>query len=42
MRVNRAGKFKDHELNEIEKILREHLEELLKVWRKEEEKRDNS
>lgn len=33
--------FRDHELNEIEKILMEYSKDILESWRKEQEKYDN-
>ena len=37
----RSGRFREHELNKIEKILKVHQSDILEVWRKEERKRDN-
>lgn len=37
----RSGRFPDHELNEIERILAEYREDILEAWRKEQQKRDN-
>jgi len=37
----KAGRFRDHELNVIERILREYQNDLLKAWRKEMDKREN-
>ncbi|MCB0163545.1 MAG: DUF4160 domain-containing protein [Anaerolineae bacterium] len=34
--------FKDHELNDIERILVEYQDNLLEAWQKEYEKRDHS
>lgn len=36
-----ARKFRDHELHEIERILSEYHDYILKAWRKEQQKRDN-
>jgi hypothetical protein len=33
--------FREHELTEIQKIVNEHLDEILEAWRKEMEKRGN-
>jgi hypothetical protein len=33
--------FRDHELNEIERILVEYRDDILEAWRKEQEKRGN-
>lgn len=38
----RAGRFKPHELTEIENILSIYREDILDVWQKEQKKRDNS
>lgn len=38
----RTRGFRDHELNEIEKILAEFQDDILVVWRKEEAKRGDS
>lgn len=37
----RTGPFRQHELNEIERILRKHQNEILHVWQQEQEKRGN-
>ena len=37
----RAGRFRDHELNEIERILVKYQDDILKVWQQEQQKRDN-
>ncbi len=37
----RRGRFREHELNAIERILREYQNDLLKAWRKGMEKREN-
>jgi len=37
----RAGRFRDHELNEIEKILTKYRNRILEVWHEEEQKREN-
>ncbi|MDZ7292073.1 MAG: DUF4160 domain-containing protein [candidate division KSB1 bacterium] len=37
----RVRRFRDHELREIEKILTEHQNDIIKAWRKEQKKRDN-
>ncbi len=37
----RARGFRTHELNEIERITREHRAELLNAWDEERQKRDN-
>jgi hypothetical protein len=34
--------FRAHELNEIERILTQHREYLLRVWQEEEERRDSN
>lgn len=39
--VARPGRFKDHELNQIEKILAKNREEILRVWREEDSKRES-
>ena len=36
-----AGRFKPHELTEIETILSLYREDLLNAWQREQEKRDN-
>ena len=33
--------FRDHELNEIERILAQYRDDILEAWRKEQEKRGN-
>jgi hypothetical protein len=38
----RKGSFRQHELNEIERILKKHQNEILAAWQEELEKRDNS
>ena len=40
--IARAGNFRNHELNEIERILAEWQEDLLDAWRQEQQKRGNS
>ena len=40
--VARAGRFRDHELNQIERILATNLDELLAFWQQELDKRANS
>lgn len=37
----KSKRFRNHELHEIERILKEHQEDILKAWRKEQQKRDN-
>lgn len=37
----RSRGFRDHELNEIERILVEHQDDILEAWGKEQEKRGN-
>jgi hypothetical protein len=37
----RSRRFRDHELYEIERILIENQDDILKAWRKEQQKRDN-
>ena len=37
----KPGRFRDHQLNEIEKILREYKDDILEAWRKEQGKRGN-
>ncbi len=37
----RPGSFRDHELNEIERILVEYKGHILEAWRKEQQKRGN-
>jgi hypothetical protein len=37
----RSRGFRDHELNEIKRILLEHRDYILQTWRKEQEKRAN-
>jgi len=37
----RTGRFREHELNTIERILRKYQDELLRAWRKEMEKRES-
>jgi len=37
----KSRKFRDHELNEIEKILVEYQDKILEIWRKEFTKHDN-
>ncbi|MBI3194298.1 MAG: DUF4160 domain-containing protein [Ignavibacteriae bacterium] len=37
----RSRGFKEHELNEIEKILKEHKEDIITAWQKEKEKHGN-
>lgn len=39
--VARPGRFKDHELNQIERILTKNREEILRVWQEEDSKREN-
>jgi hypothetical protein len=39
--IARAGRFRDHELNEIEKILAKYHDRILAVWHEEERKREN-
>jgi hypothetical protein len=36
-----AGGFKEHELNEIERLINERYSEILKVWERENAKRDD-
>ena len=38
----RAGRFRNHELREIERILAAHQTDILQAWQQEQEKRDNS
>lgn len=40
--IARAGRFRRHELNEIEGILKANLEKVLAFWQQELKKRDNS
>jgi hypothetical protein len=35
----KARRFRDHELNEIEKILQEFRDDILEAWQKEQQKR---
>lgn len=37
----RSRGFRDHELNEIKRILVEYQDDILEAWRKEQEKRGN-
>ncbi|MEK7398984.1 MAG: DUF4160 domain-containing protein [Candidatus Poribacteria bacterium] len=37
----KSRRFRDHELNEIEKILVEYQDDILEVWRKERKKSGN-
>jgi len=37
----RVRQFREHELNEIERILVEYKGDILDVWQKEQQKRDN-
>lgn len=37
--LTRSGKFRGHELNEIERILRRYQDDVLKAWEKEQQKR---
>lgn len=37
----RPGRFRDHELNEIERILEEYGEYILQAWQKEQQKHGN-
>jgi hypothetical protein len=37
----KSRRFRDHELREIERILLEYQDDVLKAWRKEKRKRDN-
>ena len=39
--VARSGRFKEHELNQIERILAKNRDEILRVWREEDSKREN-
>jgi len=36
--LSKSRKFRDYKLNEIERILREYEDEILKAWRKEQQK----
>lgn len=40
--VARAGRFREHELNEIKTILIAHKDQVLAAWQKEQKKRGNS
>ncbi|HIP71832.1 MAG TPA: DUF4160 domain-containing protein [Anaerolineae bacterium] len=37
----RSGRFRQHELNEIERILRKNQDYILRIWQQEQEKRGN-
>jgi hypothetical protein len=37
----KSRRFRDHELHEIERILEEHQDDILKAWRKEQRKGGN-
>ena len=37
----RSRRFRDHELNEIERILVDYKDDILEAWRKEQQKRGN-
>ena len=37
----KTRRFRDHELNEIEKILRKFRDDILEAWQKEQQKRGN-
>ncbi len=37
----KAGRFRNHELNEIERILVKYQDDILQVWQQEQQKRDN-
>ena len=39
--IARQGRFRPHELAEIERILEEHREKILQVWQQEQTKRAN-
>lgn len=38
----KSRRFRDHELHEIERIVEVHHNDILKAWRKEQQKRANS
>jgi len=37
----KPGRFQDHELNEIERILAKHQDDILRAWQREQQKRAN-
>lgn len=37
----KTGRFRNHELNEIERILVKYQDDILQVWQQEQQKRDN-
>ena len=37
----RPGRFREHELNEIERILATYRDDILEAWREEQQKREN-
>lgn len=39
--LSKSRRFRDHELNEIEKIIQEFQEQMLNAWQKEQKKYDN-
>lgn len=41
IRLARAGRFRSHELNEIERILMVYRENIMDAWQKEQAKRDD-
>ncbi|MDQ3250284.1 MAG: DUF4160 domain-containing protein [Chloroflexota bacterium] len=41
IRASASGGFKEHELNEIESIIRARINEINQVWNREKNKRDN-
>lgn len=42
VKIGRSGRFKSFELREIESIINDNHDFLLKAWQKEKEKHDNS
>ncbi len=42
IRVSRKGRFRNHELNEIERILDNYQDDILDFWFQEQQKRGNS
>jgi len=40
--IARPGRFREHELNAVERILGEYQNDILRVWYQEQEKRDNN
>ena len=39
--VARSGRFRDHELNQVEKILAKYCDRILAAWQEEDRKREN-